>query len=185
MKKHAETGFSLIEVLVSLLVLSVGIIGAASMQLNALRSNQQSGFHSTALQLAIDTADQIRAATVNNDADAANAYLRLDFKSEESVISAHSLCYDVSSACNAVEITDAQIYEIQRRLKSSLPNGRIKVCRDAAPWSDSSNTYQWDCHDAGKSAPIVVKLSWRSPSDHTALPAGGKESPRLVILVQT
>lgn len=185
MRKHTNPGFSLVEVLVSLLILSVGIIGAASMQLNALRSNQQSGFHTAALQLALDTADQIRALAAININDSANPFLVLDYKSDDRVVSPHGLCYEVNSACDAVALTAFQIYEIQQRIKQSLPNGRIKVCRDAMPWNDSSNNYRWDCLAGINNAPIVIKLSWRSPSDHSTLAAGGMENPRLVILVQS
>lgn len=181
MRKHAKNGFSLVEVLVSLLILSVGIIGAASMQLNALRSNQQSGLHTAALQLALDTADQIRALGAVNSDDSANPFLALDFKSGDRIVSSHELCYEASSPCEAVALTGFQIYEIQRRLKQSLPNGRIKVCRDAMPWNISSNDYQWDCLAGSNNAPIVIKLSWRTPTDHSA---GARENPRLVLLVQ-
>lgn len=182
MRKHLYAGFSLVEVLVSVLILSVGIIGAASMQLNALRSNQQSGFHTAALQLALDTADQIRAlGTVNSD-DSGNPFLVLDFKSDDPIASSHELCYDASSPCEAAALTGFQIYEIQRRLKELLPNGRIKVCRDAIPWNVGGNDYQWDCIAGSNNAPIVIKLSWRSPSE---LPAGARQNPRLVLLVQS
>lgn len=185
MRKHAGTGFSLIEVLVSLLILSVGIIGAVSMQLNALRSSQQSGFHSAALQLALDTADQIRALTAVNISDAENPFLALDFKSGDSVVSPHEFCYDVSSVCNAAALTEFQIHEIQERLKLSLPNGRIKICRDAMPWDDTGNDYRWECRADSHGAPIVVKLSWRSPSNHTPSAREETDNPRLVILVQS
>ena len=49
-----EHGFSLIEVLISVFVLAVGVIGAAGMQLTALRTTQQSVFQTKALHLATE-----------------------------------------------------------------------------------------------------------------------------------
>src|SRR5690606_15894095 len=59
--ENGENGFSLIEVLVAVFVLAVGVIGAAGMQLAALRTTQQSSFQTRALHLAAEMADYMRA----------------------------------------------------------------------------------------------------------------------------
>lgn len=57
----SNRGFTLIEVLVSLLLLAVGVLGAAAMQLYALKSDQVAGVHSQAVYLANSIADAMRA----------------------------------------------------------------------------------------------------------------------------
>ena len=54
-------GFSLVEVLVTMLVLSVGLLGFGSLQINALRNNQSAHYRSQATMLAYDILDFMRA----------------------------------------------------------------------------------------------------------------------------
>lgn len=61
---HAR-GFSLLEVLVALVVLSIGLMGIASMQVVGLQFNQQALTSTRAIEMAADMADRIRAS---NDA---------------------------------------------------------------------------------------------------------------------
>ncbi len=60
-----QAGFSLLEVLVALVVLSIGLMGIASMQVVGLQFNQQALTTARAIELAGDMADRIRAS---NDA---------------------------------------------------------------------------------------------------------------------
>ena len=64
-------GFSLIEVLIALLVLSVGLLGLAALQANTLQFNQSAYLRSQATNLAYDMADRMRA---NREAALAGAY---------------------------------------------------------------------------------------------------------------
>lgn len=59
-------GFSLIEVLVSMLVLGIGILGMAALQLNSMKFTQTAAVRTQATFLAYDMSDRLRA----NRADA-------------------------------------------------------------------------------------------------------------------
>jgi type IV pilus assembly protein PilV len=63
--KSVQRGISLIEVLVAILVLSVGLLGAAATQLNALKYTDSARMSSQASFIAYDMMDRIR---VNSDA---------------------------------------------------------------------------------------------------------------------
>ncbi|MGZ7457562.1 type IV pilus modification protein PilV [Pseudomonas sp. Ma2-10] len=63
---HAQDGMTLIEVLVALLILSVGLLGAAAIQLNALKYTDSARMTSQASFIAYDMMDRIRA---NSGAD--------------------------------------------------------------------------------------------------------------------
>lgn len=56
-----QTGMTLIEVLVALLVLSIGILGAAMLQLNALKQTDSAMFGSQASFVAHDLLERVRA----------------------------------------------------------------------------------------------------------------------------
>ncbi|WP_274610364.1 type IV pilus modification protein PilV [Pseudomonas sp. TH31] len=65
-RKGAQEGMTLIEVLVALLILTVGLLGAAAVQLNALKYTDSSRMTSQASFIAYDMMDRIRA---NSGAD--------------------------------------------------------------------------------------------------------------------
>jgi type IV pilus assembly protein PilV len=64
--KRAQEGMTLIEVLVAVLILSVGLLGAAAIQLNALKYTDSARMTSQASFIAYDMMDRIRA---NSGAD--------------------------------------------------------------------------------------------------------------------
>jgi len=74
--KH-QTGLSLIESMVALLVISIGLLGIAALQLNSLKQNSSAFWHSQAVLIAHDMADRVRA----NRVEAAN-YIGIDTRNE-------------------------------------------------------------------------------------------------------
>ena len=68
---RAQTGTSLIEVLVALVVLSIGLLGIAGLQLSALRNNQGAYERSAAVMLVNSIGDRMLA---NRAAVAGGAY---------------------------------------------------------------------------------------------------------------
>ena len=58
--KQKQTGFTLIEILVSLLILSIGLLGLAALQLTGMKHSQSAHYRSLAVNLAYDIADRIR-----------------------------------------------------------------------------------------------------------------------------
>jgi type IV pilus assembly protein PilV len=56
-----QKGFTLLEVLIALLVLSIGLLGLAALQTTGLRSNQMATTRTHATQLAYDISDRMRA----------------------------------------------------------------------------------------------------------------------------
>jgi type IV pilus assembly protein PilV len=65
-KKHSQIGMTLIEVLISVLILAIGLLGAAAIQLNALKYTDSATLNSQASFIAYDMMDRMRA---NPDAD--------------------------------------------------------------------------------------------------------------------
>lgn len=67
-KMHMK-GFTLVEVLVALLILSIGLLGLAGLQAGGLRSNHSAYLRSQAVMLAHDMADRMRSNPVAAAAD--------------------------------------------------------------------------------------------------------------------
>ena len=58
--KRNQTGFSLLEVLIAVLVLSVGLLGMAALQINAMKNNQSSYQRTQAVMLSYFMLDAMR-----------------------------------------------------------------------------------------------------------------------------
>lgn len=184
MSPAASKGFSLIEVLVSVLVLAIGIIGTAGMQLAAMRTGTQSSFQSAAVQLAGELADRMRANSASmKSPDAGNPYLGIDFQGGPAQGAGPSTsCY--GNACSSQELAQFDIQAWQGRLAAALPNARALVCRDARPWDSSAQAFTWDCAAEDGNASLVIKIGWQGKNaDGTLIGEGGKQFPPSVAFV--
>jgi type IV pilus assembly protein PilV len=156
-------GYTLIEVLVAVLVLAVGVLGAAGVQLAALRTRHGTALMSNGVQLAGALAERMRANSVHmQGADDANPYLRLryDAAADGPPAAGGAMCFAPASCSNA-DMAAFDLYEIKQALYDDYPNGRVAVCRDATVWSGGADGHLgWDCVGAAN-APIVIKLGWR------------------------
>ncbi|ODU13883.1 MAG: type IV pilus modification protein PilV [Thiobacillus sp. SCN 64-35] len=69
--KPSQSGFTLLEILIAIVVLSLGMLGLAGLQAATLRNNQIAYYRAIAVQQTYDMADRIRA---NQAGVAAGAY---------------------------------------------------------------------------------------------------------------
>ena len=69
---NRASGFSLIEVLVAVLVLTLGLLGVAALQINAMKNNQSALQRSRATMLAYFMLDAMRANRVEAEAGSYN-----------------------------------------------------------------------------------------------------------------
>ena len=131
-----QRGFSMIEVLVSLLVLAIGVIGAAAMQLAAFRTSQQAAFQAVALQLATELADKMRAndQAIKIKSSTTNPFIGIDYSTTSAPSVPDAFCFGATTSCNATALANFDIYEWENRLKAALPTARVVVCRDSTPW---------------------------------------------------
>jgi type IV pilus assembly protein PilV len=121
----------LIEVLVALLVLSIGLIGVAALQANALQANHGSQMRSQATNLAYDIADRMRA---NRAAALNNAYV-----GEYDAVNCPSSAGDLPSLSGS--LADRDLTEWRVALACGLPSGRARITRDG---DDFVIRIRWD-----------------------------------------
>jgi type IV pilus assembly protein PilV len=70
---RSQTGFTLLEVMVAIVVLSLGLLGLAGLQAATLRNNQIAYYRAIAVQQTYDMADRIRANQAGATAGEYNA----------------------------------------------------------------------------------------------------------------
>ena len=162
-------GFSLAEVLVALVILCLGILGAIKMQLASLQATQQNRFYSTGMLLATDMAEKICS-----NVDAINLFLEVD--SQQSNAAKADLNYPCySKPCTPTELAHADIAEWLQQMSRSLPDARALICRDSAPWNDTTHSLNWQC-SSDSQASIIIKIGWRDKN------AAG-QAPRIALAV--
>ncbi len=180
--RASAAGFSLVEVLVSVVVLSFGLLGMVGMQAAALQSNRDSRAQSAAVFLARELAESIRGNKSEGiKVAASNPYVG-SFTTPLAVATP-SYCLNVASgttACTgATDIANAQMTEWLNRVDAELPGARVAVCFDSDPF-DSAGLLRWACDGAGDI--LVVKIGWtrgstdKSKSGNAALERATKPS---------
>ena len=171
--RKLAAGFSLIEVLVSIVVLSFGLLGMVGMQGAAIKANREARLQSSAVVLAREAADMIRG---NKNigvqtTTSANPYLGAFSNpggSTPLVPAAPSYCLNVgATACSTTtDVAKAQMTEWLARVDAELPGARVSICFDAAPY-DANGLPQWAC-SVGTAGIVVIKIGWTRGSTNRA-----------------
>jgi len=108
-----QQGFSLVEVLIALVIMSVGMLGIAGLYVQSLQAGRTSMFRHHAVALAGDITDRIRA---NPTAGVAYAGAGAD----NSCVAANVDCDVAGMAANDIWLWDQQAVD-------SLPNGDVVI----------------------------------------------------------
>ncbi|MBK4736003.1 type IV pilus modification protein PilV [Noviherbaspirillum pedocola] len=148
-------GFSMLEVLIAIIVLTVGLLGGAALQASAMASNRDARIASAAVLYAREIGEMMRGnkTVALKTSAASNPYL-IDSGSAAPVASAD--CFQ--SACTSPsDLASWQMADWYGRVTNDLPGARVLVCYDSAPY-DASGTPQWPCTNSGGVA--VVKIGW-------------------------
>jgi len=156
--KH-QRGFSLIEVLVSIVILSIGVLGAVGMQAASMQANKEVRYQAIAGSLARELAEKMRGNHVValQTTVGANPYLlNVTLDADTTPAAPGTNCY-TASCTTGLAIAAWDIYEWQLRLKDALPSARVVVCMDASPF-DAAGLPEWACSNSGNVA--VLKLAW-------------------------
>lgn len=181
LKRHG--GFSMIEVLVSILLLSSGVLGAIALQAAATRTTQQTAYQTTALQLAADIADTVGAmASDERHAHSVESLFDLDYTSMPGTSPAtEGSCH--FAICGTSEFAAFEISEWKTRLAAAFPTARLRVCRDGNSWDEAAQAYKWDCSGETGDAPFVVKVGWKVKNPDGSYLKDGSFPPSVVIPV--
>lgn len=152
-----QSGFTLLEVLVAIVVLSFGLLGVVGLQAASLQANKEARNQSAAVRFARELGDLMRGnkAHANSHSTANNKYL-VDYTG--TLPAATEDCY-AAQCTTPANIASFQIREWLARASLELPGLHAKVCFDKTPY-DANGMPQWDCDDTGSAGIAVVKIGW-------------------------
>ncbi|QBQ56270.1 type IV pilus modification protein PilV [Nitrosococcus wardiae] len=136
LQPHAK-GYSLLEVLISVVILSIGLLGLAGLQATGLRNNHSAYLRSQATLLAYDIFDRMRA----NRTAALNGSYNLAI--DATPATPPKDCTAVN--CVATELAAYDLNDWIQNLTTALPAGDGQVSQPAAATpSVVTVTVQWD-----------------------------------------
>jgi type IV pilus assembly protein PilV len=150
-QRKKQAGFSLIEVLVSALILSIGLIGVAGLQAVSLKNNQSAYMRSQACALAYDLADRMRANVGGADSG---------FYDPTSA-NALSSCKN-TTGCGSQQMARNDLSEWLGTIATILPMGSGFVCIDSTPY-DGTGVGNPQCDGTGTQ--FSVKIWWDDNRD--------------------
>lgn len=140
--KRKQSGVTLIETLVAILILSLGMFGMLSMFLNSIKLTSSSNYRSVAAQQTYAASDSIRAS------------LPQLLVYPTATGAAVGACL-TAAGCTVTEIVDTEIALWQTRISAMLPAGAATICRDSTPADGTPAA--WGCDGTGQ---FVIKVCW-------------------------
>ena len=174
-----QSGFSILEVLIAIIILSIGMLGAVGMQAAAMQANKETRNQAAAATLGRDLAERMRGNhTVAIKTLAADNPFIFDATLSGAVATPPVNCF--TTGCPTVK--DAASWDVadwQTRVRKALPTPRVNVCFDKDPF-DSAGKPRWVCTNDGNVT--VLKMSWtRSNTSGTLEFAANTGIPMIVI----
>lgn len=174
-----QSGFSILEVLIAIIILSIGMLGAVGMQASAMQANKETRNQAAAATLGRELAEKMRGNhTVAIKTVAADNPYIFDATLSGTIATPSVNCF--TAGCPTHK--DAATWDVadwQGRVQAALPTPRVKVCFDKNPF-DSAGKPRWACTDDGDVT--VLKMSWtRSNTAGTLEFAASTGIPVIVI----
>jgi type IV pilus assembly protein PilV len=132
--RNKQQGFTLLEVLIALLVLSIGLLGLAALQTIGLRSNEMASMRTTSTMLGYDITDRMRA-NAQGVADG-------DYVIGTALIST-TLTDCSSDNCDTTQLATYDLNQ-WKSAAALLPGGLADITQTAGPPLTHTITVRWD-----------------------------------------
>jgi len=123
-RRQIRQGFTLLETLITMVILTVGMLGQSLLYVEALRLNRTAIHRARAIGLAADMAERMLAG-----ATTADIMIR---------------CVNSSANCIATGVANDEAGEWLREVAAQLPNGTITAILAAAPAASGTSTHRYD-----------------------------------------
>lgn len=150
MNCKAQAGVTLIEVLISLLILAIGLLGMAGLQTVSLRSTQSAYLRTQASIASTDIVERVRA---NLQGIEASSYDNIDGEA--------TVACNTAAGCNFLELAANDIEEWSVALAADFPTGSGMVCADSSPEDGTPALPACD----GVGVLYAVKIWWDEDRD--------------------
>ncbi len=147
-----ETGFSLVEVLIALVIMSVGMLGIAGLYVESMQAGRTSIFRHNAVTIASDVADRIRA---NPSAGVAYEGVR----GNNNCVLGNVDCDPEQMAANDIDLWKTQA-------EGMLPNGDVTIVFNdnvtpptyeiVVSWDEADENYTYEILIPAAASPVFA-----------------------------
>ena len=148
-----NSGSTLIEVLVSLLVLSGGLLSMGGLQTLSLRNNLTAYYRTQATVFANDMAERMRANLA-----------AVDDGDYDDITGADTAACFTAAGCTPAQMAAQDIDDWEDDIATALPGGDSVVCLDSS--QEDGTTAAMACDGAG--SVYAIKIWWDDDRDGTA-----------------
>lgn len=158
------SGVSLIEVLVSIVIASIGLLALAGVNASSVRYTKMSQYRGTAAQLATDMGERMRA----NRAGLASYALQTTFAAQAALpAAAATLCNSYGVTCTAAQMAAYDLQTWQVLVRNQLPEGsvfittqNVQIAADVwVVWRDPAVASADDAPTAASECPAGLTVS--------------------------
>ncbi len=166
---NKTAGFTLIEILISVLVLALGLLGLAALQANGVKNNQLAYNRSQAVHLAQDMADRIRAnpAAVVSYADI-NADGNQDYSESPMPTGTQVTACTTAAGCTKAELAKTDVLQWRDSILNTLPSGCGSILRGTgtAVGADVDNGCGGKVpKEIASTTQITISINWDENND--------------------
>jgi type IV pilus assembly protein PilV len=161
-----SAGFSLIEVLVSILVLSFGMLGVASLLATSLSGSHTSSLRTQAIVLADDLADRMRANRATAVSPGPNNYAGIAPAENRCRAVHYAHRHAAPVACTPAQLAADDLFDWQAQLVAALPQGSGVVCIDSTPEDGAAGAPACD----GVGGAYAIKEFWAEKPSRGTVP---------------
>ena len=148
-------GFTMLEILISIIILSIGLLGLASLQAFSLKNAGNANYRGAATQQAYDLADRMRANKAALDIGSYN--------NQQGVLV--TSCFQ-AAGCNTLEMAQMDVFVWNENNARLLPGGRGFVCTDSTP---NDGTPASPACDNLPNSPYAIKIWWDERTSDSTL----------------
>jgi type IV pilus assembly protein PilV len=158
-----DAGSTLVEILVSIIVMAIGILGLVGLQIFTVRHLREARLQTTAMTLATELAERMRgnpSVAARRD-PSSNPYLRPRLRAAPTEV---AIDCAVARCETPEQLATWDVVEWAGRLfsvESGLPDARVTICFDEQPF-DADGLPIWHCTGTGDL--LHIKLGWRRES---------------------
>jgi type IV pilus assembly protein PilV len=154
-QRRGASGFTMLEVLISIVVIAFGLLGVAGLQAFALKNNQSASQRSVATVLATDMIDRMKA----NSKAATDGFYNETSGTGVTPASVPG-CLATSGCATPQELAANDLFEWKALVAAALPNGVGMVCLDSNI-ADGATTGPTDPKCSNDGNQLVVYIWWR------------------------
>lgn len=164
--KDSQSGMALIEVLVAMLVLTIGILALLSVQLRTVASVREAETQTIVSQITQNLMEgMLMNPTIDSDSNKKNYNLYMG----NNTLSAVDGEFAIDSIKTKMQLAEAQLKRFSYELKNALPDAaaiHYAVCKDslgAAPTLSAGSTFSQNC-DGSANGDTLIKVLWVNDS---------------------